>query len=73
MRWTIAVAVLGLVGSMSGVEASKKKKEVKPKTLCPFDEMACPIIGSTCVPPRSDFICFGQALTLGLVGRPQNI
>ncbi|GAA5867408.1 hypothetical protein JCM3774_002892 [Rhodotorula dairenensis] len=47
MRWTIAVAVLGLIGSISGVEASKKKKEVKPKTLCPFDEMACPIIGST--------------------------
>ena len=49
MRWTIAVAVLGLIGSLSGVEASKKKKDTKPKTLCPVDEIACPIIGSTCV------------------------
>ena len=43
------MVVLGLIGSLNGVEASKKKKDIKPKTLCPVDEIACPIIGSTCV------------------------
>lgn len=47
MRWTVAVTVLGLVASLNGVEASKKKKEVKARTLCPVEEVACPILGST--------------------------
>lgn len=49
MRGLITFVVLALLASLNGVEAGKKKKEVKARTLCPVDEIACPIIGSTCV------------------------
>ncbi|BGP53568.1 hypothetical protein JCM8202_001463 [Rhodotorula sphaerocarpa] len=47
MRGLITFVVLALLASLNGVEAGKKKKEVKARTLCPVDEIACPIIGST--------------------------
>ncbi|GAA5826224.1 hypothetical protein JCM3770_006112 [Rhodotorula araucariae] len=47
MRFTLAIAALAAIASFSGVEASKKKKQAIARTLCPSDEIACPILGST--------------------------
>ncbi|GAA5917459.1 hypothetical protein JCM8208_003974 [Rhodotorula glutinis] len=47
MRFTLAVVALAAIASFSGVEASKKKKQPVQRTLCPTDEIACPILGST--------------------------
>ncbi|TNY17155.1 protein priA [Rhodotorula diobovata] len=47
MRFSLAVAALAAIASFSGVEAGKKKKQPVRRTLCPTDEIACPILGST--------------------------
>ncbi|GAA6033402.1 hypothetical protein JCM8097_006733 [Rhodosporidiobolus ruineniae] len=47
MRFSLAVSALLALASASGVLAGHKKKVQAPRTLCPNDEVACPILSST--------------------------
>ncbi|BGP18846.1 hypothetical protein JCM10213_003501 [Rhodosporidiobolus nylandii] len=47
MRCTLAVSALLAFSSFTGVLAGHKKKVPVVRTLCPPEETACPILGST--------------------------